>query len=505
MKPELNEHECVSDCMGDPEKISEFPDRDQRFAVCSTRCEANNDKHRDEDKKKNNSSDCSCGGGCQTCKDNAMKHNRRSAETQFTSFETNLKVNLIRWEMFEGQRHFVAPVILIKEGVLNGILYTSEELSKFPEAWNGRPVPILHPTKKGQPISANAPEVLERQNVGVLFNVVFEDDALKGEIWLNENKMNKIAPNLLRKLKQGTMIEVSTGLFIEFAEARGRFKGTEFFQEAFNLRPDHLALLPGEIGACSNEDGCGFPRANSQEDIDMTDDDIVKESKLWGKITNFFSSNKGNEKEKEVLDLMEKKDIQPLLVENNNKEENIMEEKVNKLIALEASKFEESDRVWLLKLNEEQLDKLTPEVNDVDEEAKKAEALKAQQEEDEAEAAKVKAEADEKAKNEDELGQNRDVLSLIENKFAEMTAKIPEVVNTAMVSLSEKQEKQTIINDLVRSEDGYEEDDLKGMSINGLKKLASTTLKGVYLSNANAANKKEEALGAAPVLFASTN
>src|SRR5690606_20175922 len=44
----------------------------------------------------------------------------------------------------------------------------------------------------------------------------------------------------------------------------GELNGKPYTAKQVNLRPDHVALLPGEVGACSIADGCGAPRINSQ-------------------------------------------------------------------------------------------------------------------------------------------------------------------------------------------------------------------------------------------------
>ena len=77
----------------------------------------------------------------------------------------------IRFEQYLGRRHLVVPAVLFVEGVHNGsagpILYTAEELSKYPAAWNGRPVPVFHPEDPELgPISCNDPRIIEKQSVG---------------------------------------------------------------------------------------------------------------------------------------------------------------------------------------------------------------------------------------------------------------------------------------------------------------------------------------------------
>ena len=57
--------------------------------------------------------------------------------------------------------------------------------------------------------------------------------------------------------KRGEMMEVSTGLFSEIEPKPGVFKGRHYKGVVRNLRPDHLAILPDSIGACSIADGAG--------------------------------------------------------------------------------------------------------------------------------------------------------------------------------------------------------------------------------------------------------
>jgi hypothetical protein len=148
-------------------------------------------------------------------------------------------------------------------GVLNGALVPAEELAKFPDGWNGRPIPVYHPTKNGQNISANWPDVLERC-VGQVFNTQFDTDRLRAEFWLDEQRMDNLgmAP-LLGEIQAGKMFEVSTGYYCDSVAVVGEFNGKPYIARHANLRPDHVALLPDQIGACSIADGCGAPRVNT--------------------------------------------------------------------------------------------------------------------------------------------------------------------------------------------------------------------------------------------------
>jgi len=169
----------------------------------------------------------------------------------------------IRQETFDGRPHTVLPAIIAIDGVMNGAKVTAEELGKYVDSWNGRPIPLLHPQKAGEPVSANLPDVLERR-VGTVFNASMDGDALKAEFWIDNERMDRIGEtSMLSNMVEGRVVmEVSTAYFCDVVLNVGEYKGKKHEVEHRNLRPDHVALLPEEIGACSVGDGCGVPRVN---------------------------------------------------------------------------------------------------------------------------------------------------------------------------------------------------------------------------------------------------
>lgn len=170
----------------------------------------------------------------------------------------------VRHTVHEGADTLVVPVVMIVEGVLNGALLTQSEFGKYVESWNGIPVPVLHPEERGQPISANRPDVIER-TIGRMYNARVDNGKLKAEAWINVEKARRLGfSELLEKLESGQTVEVSTGYFSDDREVTGEYGGKEYMTQHVNIRPDHLALLPGQIGACSVADGCGT-RVNSDK------------------------------------------------------------------------------------------------------------------------------------------------------------------------------------------------------------------------------------------------
>jgi hypothetical protein len=171
----------------------------------------------------------------------------------------------IRTEMLDGKQHIVVPVVMMREGVHNGsagpIFHRAEELAKIVESWNGIPITVDHPKDGDRHISANSPEVLQ-QAVGRVFHTRY-DEGLKAEAWLNVERLQAVSPEAYGYIMQGRPLDVSVGIFNESIATEGEWNGETYESLTINYRPDHLALLPGEQGACSWADGCGI-RANQE-------------------------------------------------------------------------------------------------------------------------------------------------------------------------------------------------------------------------------------------------
>jgi len=167
----------------------------------------------------------------------------------------------LREAELEGVQHWVVPVVLMVEGVHSGsegpLLYTAEELGKFASAWNGIPVVVNHPQEDNNFVSANQPS-LAKEIVGRLFNVHMEGDKLKGEAWLNTNQLEHVSEDTFQRVEGHMVLEVSIGAFLEGTGQPGEFNQESYQAVATNIRPDHLALLPNAVGACSWDDGCGI-------------------------------------------------------------------------------------------------------------------------------------------------------------------------------------------------------------------------------------------------------
>lgn len=159
-------------------------------------------------------------------------------------------VSKVRPEKRNGRDFLVARAVLLVPGVLPGsegpLTYTAEDTALAVNDWNGVPLVVYHPQKDGRYVSAKSPEW---DWVGMVFNVKFTDK-LEGECWFDVDALTKVDKRILEKLKAGEPIELSTGLFT----ANETVGGVTYARQH---KPDHLAILPDQRGACGIADGCG--------------------------------------------------------------------------------------------------------------------------------------------------------------------------------------------------------------------------------------------------------
>lgn len=174
-----------------------------------------------------------------------------------------------------GKTYLVAPTTLITPGVLAGsqgpLNYTEDQNRKSEGSWDGMPLVLYHPTRNGTPVSANTDESERDEGKGLVIGEVRKDRVdpdgkLKAESWFDVERVKAADKTLhpgarvLPRLLKGIPIEVSTGLGTDSVPVKPGFdsRGRAYDREARNYRPDHLAVLPDQVGACSNHDGCGI-------------------------------------------------------------------------------------------------------------------------------------------------------------------------------------------------------------------------------------------------------
>lgn len=177
----------------------------------------------------------------------------------------------VRRETFRGRPYLVAPLRLIVPGVLNGsngpLLYPPEEVARDPAAWDGVPLLAYHPRGGG---SAGGPGVYAEQGVGHVRNPRVSGGALDADGWFDEGRVRRVEPRVYAALLAGEPVELSTGLYTRNEPAlpgAAHADGRAYTHVARDYRPDHVAVLPDQAGACSIRDGCGVLMTNAADPV----------------------------------------------------------------------------------------------------------------------------------------------------------------------------------------------------------------------------------------------
>jgi len=167
--------------------------------------------------------------------------------------------------MHGGIEYAVYPVVMLVEGVHHGaigdpVLYNQDVLKASAEHWNRMPVTIHHPQDGDQFVLCNdptRPEIATQWSVGWIENATFDAGKLKAEAWVNIRLAEERCPGIIQRLDLGDKMEVSTGLMAMEEPNAGRWNEEDYAAIVQQIDPDHLALLPDTVGACSWQDGCG--------------------------------------------------------------------------------------------------------------------------------------------------------------------------------------------------------------------------------------------------------
>lgn len=178
-----------------------------------------------------------------------------------------------RWEDYQGVSHLVIPVIALlgdiaiyPMGAECYELVPEIVLNSAPMSWNGHPILADHPNDGES--GACTPEILSRDQFGIIFNSHYDDDShsLQMEAWLNPERAMQVgqdAIDVFDRCAAGDVLEISVGAYIRLIQSHGVARNGREYDLAWTLiHPDHLAIgLGGKEGACSNQEGCGTNRS----------------------------------------------------------------------------------------------------------------------------------------------------------------------------------------------------------------------------------------------------
>lgn len=171
----------------------------------------------------------------------------------------------IRHFIHNGRPHIAVPSFTLPdEVVMNGGLYPADEIEKGYKSLKGTLAPVGHPTINGVAVLANRPEAINAHHVGVWNEkVTRENGRVYIEKWVDVEFAEKFeaGQKLLDAIEKGEPIHTSTGLIVNREAVAGQ---AGYGWIARNMRFDHDAILFGEPGAATPEDGVGL-MVNSAE------------------------------------------------------------------------------------------------------------------------------------------------------------------------------------------------------------------------------------------------
>ena len=164
----------------------------------------------------------------------------------------------IRKERRNGRDKIVVPSATLPDGiVMNGIIYPAEEIEKGFMSLNNTYAPLGHPTVNGMFVSASDPEGINIGWIGAHNeNVRRENGRVLLDKVIDVARANESVGgrSVLEAVEKGTPIHTSTGLFCDLEASTD--DAYEFI--ARNMAFDHDAILLGEDGAATPEQGVGM-------------------------------------------------------------------------------------------------------------------------------------------------------------------------------------------------------------------------------------------------------
>ena len=189
--------------------------------------------------------------------------------------------------VMEGDREWlVIPTVALMEGVIHPVNARTAEfvsasvLEKAAASWNGKPVTLGHPVKNGTQCSANSEDIKATHHIGEVRNARFVDKKLLCDSWIDIACTEKLHPKLLASLRANAPQEVSVGAFVYTDDKAGDFHGKPYKAAWLETKGDHLAMLYGGRGACSQAMGCGTHRAAmhlvTAESIELDESPLIE-------------------------------------------------------------------------------------------------------------------------------------------------------------------------------------------------------------------------------------
>lgn len=181
---------------------------------------------------------------------------------------TKVNSQSIRRETYNGREHLVLPSYTLPANVvMNGGLYTQEQIDAHYKGLEGTLAPLGHPQVNGQFVSAFSPEGINAGHIGAWNrNVKKSGNRIYLEKWVDvaragESEGGKELLERVAAIERGEdvpPIHTSVAAFLDQLEPNDqqRATGVEWVADIHSM--DHDAILLHEVGAATPEQGVGL-------------------------------------------------------------------------------------------------------------------------------------------------------------------------------------------------------------------------------------------------------
>ncbi len=174
------------------------------------------------------------------------------------NIRTQVNASKIRNEKRDGRDYIIVPSATLPDNIImNGGLYPADEIEASYKTLERTPAPLGHPYVNGEYISAYEPEAVNQFWVGAFNENVRRES---GRVYLDKAIDVEVASRteqgraLIDAINSGEPIHTSTGLTLtpEYVENQ------DYDWIGRNMKFDHDAILMGEVGAATPEQGVGM-------------------------------------------------------------------------------------------------------------------------------------------------------------------------------------------------------------------------------------------------------
>lgn len=193
---------------------------------------------------------------------------QKNVEHIQVNITTKVNSQSIRRETYNGREHLVLPSYTLPANVvMNGGLYTAEEIDAHYQGLEGTLAPLGHPQVNGQFVSAFSPEGINAGHIGAWNrNVKKSGNRIYVEKWVDvaraeESEGGKELLERVAAIERGDdvpPIHTSVAAFLDQLEPneQQRATGAEWVAKIHSM--DHDAILLHEVGAATPEQGVGL-------------------------------------------------------------------------------------------------------------------------------------------------------------------------------------------------------------------------------------------------------